>query len=73
VQNVTRSIAETAQDVVWNNSVKPKDAIHVATALALSVPTLETFDDHLITRSGVIGTPPLVIRKPIPPKQSDLF
>jgi predicted nucleic acid-binding protein len=73
VQNLTRNIAETAQDVVWNHSVKPKDAIHVATALALSVPTLETFDDHLITRSGAIGTPPLIIRKPVPPKQSSLF
>src|SRR4051812_33125817 len=33
VRNVTRAVAENAQDLVWNNGVRPKDAIHVATAL----------------------------------------
>lgn len=72
VQNVSRGIAEIAQDVVWDQNVKPKDAIHVATAISLSIPTLETFDDKLLGQTGLIGTPPLVIRKPIPPKQAGL-
>jgi predicted nucleic acid-binding protein len=33
VRNVTRSIAENAQDLVWMQGIKPKDAIHVSTAL----------------------------------------
>ena len=73
VHNVTRAIAEGAQDVVWNHNIKPKDAIHVATAVSLSVPTLETFDDGLLNRTGLVGTIPLVMRKPIPPKQPGLF
>ncbi len=44
VYNVTRKIAESAQDLVWDHSIKPKDAIHVATAINLTVDVLETFD-----------------------------
>lgn len=72
VRNVTRQIAEEAQDLVWNHSIRPKDAIHVATAIGASVVALETFDEGLIGKSGV-GTPPLLIRKPIPPAQGQLF
>ena len=43
--NVTRKIAEDAQDLVWDKGVAPKDAIHVATALALNIPVFETFDN----------------------------
>jgi predicted nucleic acid-binding protein len=72
IRNVTRKIAESAQDVVWNHGIKPKDAIHVATALAESIPTLETFDRDLIGASGTIGDPALVIRKPRAPIQTTL-
>lgn len=72
LHNVTRGVAERAQDVVWNHNVKPKDAIHVATALELGVPTLETFDDGVLKLHGLIGTPPLVVRKPIAAKQGSL-
>ncbi len=68
VRPVTRSIAEAAQDVVWNHDIRPKDAIHVATALDAKILTLETFDEFLIGKSSTVGTPPLVIRKPIPPR-----
>src|SRR5665213_770416 len=73
VRNVTRTISESAQDLVWNNDIKPKDAIHVATAFDANAPFLETFDEGLLKKSGIIGAPPLVIRKPIPPKQAKLF
>jgi len=73
VRNVTRSISEEAQDLVWNHSIRPKDAIHVATALDAHVAALETFDEQLIGKSGTVGNPPLLIRKPIPPAQGGLF
>ncbi len=72
VINVTRTIAEEAQEVVMLHGIKPKDAIHVATAVNLRIPTLETFDKDLIAKTGTVGAPPLAIRKPLPPKQQKL-
>ena len=40
------------------------DASHVATALRLKIPLLETFDDRLTALDGLEGDPPLVIRNP---------
>lgn len=73
VRNVTRAVSEAAQDLVWNQGIRPKDAIHVATALDAKVAALETFDEKLLTKSGALGNPGLVIRKPIPPTQPRLF
>jgi len=72
IRNVTRKIAEDAQDLVWNSGIKPKDAIHVATALEANVAALETFDDGLLKKSMKVGTPPLLIRKPSRPAQGKL-
>lgn len=47
IEPVTRKIAEMARDVVWDNSIKPKDAIHVATALFHKAVALHTFDKGL--------------------------
>lgn len=73
LRNVTRVVAESAQELVWDHGVRPKDAIHVATALEAKVQALETFDDGLLKKSGTIGVPPLLIRKPIAPAQKKLF
>ncbi len=73
VRNVTRAVAESAQDLVWKQSIRPKDAIHVATALDAHAMALETFDDDLLKKSGTIGNPTLIIRKPIAPAQKGLF
>jgi len=73
MRNVTRAISESAQDLVWNHNIKPKDAIHVATALDATVFALETFDDGLLNKTGKIGSPSLVIRKPLAPAQRGLF
>jgi predicted nucleic acid-binding protein len=73
VRNVTRLTAESAQDLVWDHGIKPKDAIHVATALEAGLTILETFDHGLISRTGLVGSPPLVIREPSAPDQRDLF
>lgn len=72
VYNVTRRIGESAQNVVWDNGIKPKDAIHVATALHLGVGVLETFDIDLIKKSGTLGDPLLKIRQPEAPRQGML-
>ena len=72
VYNVTRKTAESAQVLVWDHSIKPKDAIHVATAIYLTVDVLETFDESLIGKSGTVGTPLLLIREPQPSEQGRL-
>jgi predicted nucleic acid-binding protein len=64
VQNVTRQVAELARDLVWDHQIAPKDAVHVASALAVEAPILETYDQSLIGKSGTIGNPPLIIREP---------
>jgi predicted nucleic acid-binding protein len=69
VRAVTRSISESAQDVVWDHGIRPKDAIHVATALDAKVLVLETFDAGLISKSGTVG---LTIRTPQPTNQGSL-
>lgn len=64
VVNVTRKIAESAQILVWENDIRPKDAIHVATAISYGSFALETFDAGLISKSGKVGNPLLLIREP---------
>lgn len=64
VQNLTRRLAEAAREVVWDYGVAPKDAIHVATAAAANVDAMNTSDGDLIKKSGLVGSPGLVICKP---------
>lgn len=64
VYNLSRKLAEAAQLHVWNDGIKPKDAIHVATAVHLGAQALETFDLQLISKSGIAGEPLLLIREP---------
>lgn len=73
VRNVTRQISESAQDLVWNHNIRPKDAIHVATALDSAAIALETFDEGLIGKSRQVGTPLLLIRKPLASAQGTLL
>ena len=61
---ITRRIAENSRELVWDHGIKPKDALHVATALHAQIPLLNTFDSGLISKSKLIGSPPLVIEKP---------
>lgn len=67
VNDLDRYLAEQARHLVWNNSIKPKDAVHVATALDAQVDRLETFDEPLIAKSGSVGEPPLEIGQPNEP------
>ena len=61
---LTRRLAESARDLVWDHGVAPKDSVHVASALAARVDVLNTFDEPLIGKSGMIGAPPLTIEEP---------
>lgn len=71
--DVTRQIAEMAQDVVWDHGVEPKDAIHVASALYAKAIELNTFDGTLLALDGKIGNPRLVIKQPDWETQHRLF
>lgn len=69
--SVTRKIAEDGRDLVWDHGIRPKDAIHVASALAAKANVLNTFDNRLINKNGKIGNPTLIIEPP-KVKQGDL-
>lgn len=60
---VTRSIAERARELVWDLSIEPKDAIHVASALLVRAPALFTSDEGLLGKQ-VGGDPPLRLERP---------
>jgi predicted nucleic acid-binding protein len=68
-----REIAKSAQKLVWEYGVHPKDATHLATALQVALEIVDTFDEELITRfNNRIGTPPLKIGIPRYPLQLSL-
>jgi predicted nucleic acid-binding protein len=58
VRNVDRFIGETARDLIWQfPALHPKDSLHLATAIRLGIPYLDTFDDGLIALDGQVGNP----------------
>lgn len=67
VNDLDRRLAEQAQKLVWHHDIKPKDAIHVATAIDATVNRMETFDESLIGKSGKVGDPSLEIGRPNEP------
>ncbi len=44
--------------------IKPPDAAHLATALQLNIPVVETTDPDLLRLDGLEGDPPITIRFP---------
>ena len=50
ISPLTRPIAESSRELVWDYGIHPKDAIHVATALDAEVALLNTFDKKLISK-----------------------
>jgi predicted nucleic acid-binding protein len=73
VRQVDRFIAEDARELIWNHNLTSTDAIHLATALSLSLSHLDTFDDGLIKLSGRLGNPKLTIGHPHVPHTPDMF
>jgi len=65
-----RVMAEQARQLIWKfPHLRPKDAIHVASALSQQVDVLHTYDqDDLLKLTGKIGIPPLRIE--VPPQPS---
>lgn len=60
-----RAIGEASRQLVWDKNIKPKDAIHVASALAGNAEVLFTFDKPLSRHSGTLGgTPTLRLLPP---------
>lgn len=65
VQNVDRFIAESAANLLFRYPIlKPKDSIHLATALRLKIPTFDTFDSELIKLSNQFASENIVIGNP---------
>jgi len=66
LQQVDRYVAQTSREIIRNFSgIKPKDAIHIASAIRAGASVLHTYDgNHLIPKSGKIGKPPLTIESP---------
>lgn len=65
IHNVDRRIAEYARYLMWKfSSLKPKDSIHVATAVIRKIPTLNTFDGDLLGLNNKLGAIKLRICQP---------
>ncbi len=68
IQPITcdRTIAESARSLIWQHPhLKPKDAIHVASAISQQVDLMHSYDNaDLVKLSGKIGNPPLKICHP---------
>lgn len=74
IRELDRFVAEYARELIWAHGIDPKDAIHLATALRLNLPFMDTFDDKLISLSGKLGNPTkLVIGRPNIPHTPDMF
>ncbi len=72
IRQLDRTIAELAQELVWDEGIKPKDAVHVATAIHHNVARLDTFDDDLIKKGGNIKGHSLEIGYPDLPSQTEM-
>lgn len=58
-------LAREARGLVWSHQIRPKDSVHVASALAASCEAMHTFDQGLHEKSGKLGgSPRLEICKP---------
>jgi predicted nucleic acid-binding protein len=64
VIQVDRIIARNAAEIVRDHSLKPPDAIHVATAIRCRCQVLYTYDGLMLSKDGQIGTPALPIKPP---------
>ena len=45
--------AEMAQDLVWDHRIKPKDALHLASAISAKADRFHTYDDPLLRRKSI--------------------
>jgi predicted nucleic acid-binding protein len=52
IRDVTPAVGLKARELIWRHNLRPKDSIHVATALLCKVPTLHAFDTDLLKLNG---------------------
>jgi predicted nucleic acid-binding protein len=64
VVEVSRLTAEHARDLVWQHGIKPKDSIHVASALEAKCDVFHSNDKPLCKFSGRIGGNPILRIEP---------
>ncbi len=64
IVQVSRTTALAARDLVRAHGIRPKDAIHVASALEAHCDVLHTHDSMLIRASGMVGGTPLLRIEP---------
>lgn len=70
---LTRVIAELARDVVWDSSVRHKDAVHIATSAYYKIKEFHTFDGPLLNAKSIdVNGFTVSIQKPYAPRQLEL-
>lgn len=70
---VDRFVGELARTIVRDHSLKPGDAVIVASAILGEAMMLHTYDDKVLKKDGLIGNPPLKIEKPRLPTEQPIF
>ena len=66
-------VARAARGYIRGHTLKPLDAIHLATAEVWRIPTLETTDPDLLKLDGRVGDPRITIRRPLYEGQGSFF
>jgi len=70
---LTRIIAELARDVVWDSGVRPKDAVHIATAAYFKIEEFHTFDRPLLESKIItVNGFSVSIQAPYAPRQLEI-
>jgi predicted nucleic acid-binding protein len=64
VVQLTRKLGESARSLIWSKGLRPKDAIHAATAISETIADLHTFDSDFLKLDGKVGKPALAINEP---------
>ena len=60
IVELSRLTAESARDLVWRHGVKPKDAVHIASALEAKCEVFQTNDKRLWQFSEKVGGDPVL-------------
>ena len=66
-------VARVARRYIRGHTLKPLDAIHLATAEVWRIPMLETTDPDLLKLDGWVGDPRITIRRPLYEGQASFF
>ncbi len=73
-KGVSRRVAEAAQEMVWKHGIRPKDGVHVATALIWKIPIFISYDENLTKRKGLITSiGKIQFSEPVGSKQMSLL